>query len=269
MESKKKFVFYYDNCSQPMIVYSGTPSEVILSTVKQVFKFKVNQDLLFLDEEGLPVVLSSFIPTETKLFIQKNQTETEKFEEEISKSTVENSSFIPKELSTSNINSSYVEQIPFKWLKPKNVSHQLKNNDLTVHQPVNLTQSHCFANISFSQGVHYYTILVDPLVCCVYSYISNKANNKDTLLDERKVTESKFPDVMGYDHNYELRKGVVVGHVVDMDKRKFVLVDHLKKEVKKKFDILDSEVSPVAYFKHEVSFTVLSYHKGTPDWLKY
>jgi|APCry1669189241_1035207.scaffolds.fasta_scaffold797861_1 hypothetical protein len=42
-----------------------------------------DQKLLFLDEDGIPIVLSSAIPNCTKIFLQKHQTETEKIIKEI------------------------------------------------------------------------------------------------------------------------------------------------------------------------------------------
>ena len=260
--SKKKFVFYFDNSSQPIVVYEGTPTNDLIVTVKQVFKFPLNQSLLFLDDEGTPVVLSSYLPDGIQLFIQKNQTETEKFEENLSQ-LLENT--IKKKES---IVSNFIEQKPFTWLEPRNNSHKLKNNNLTVYQPSNQSYCDCFADIEFSEGIHYFVLLVDPIVCCIAAGVCHPSYKSSFDFKGINLGFSDFPTQFGYGGNFELKKTRNVGILVNFDTKKIVYCDDSTQSIIFEIDLLYTKVSPVVAFKHEVSFTILKYYTGKPDWFK-
>lgn len=82
MSVKKVFNFYYDLCCQKLTVYSGTSSDEIKSTIREILENPQDKQVRFLDEEGNPIVISSALPDQIKIYVEIKKTFTEKFLEE-------------------------------------------------------------------------------------------------------------------------------------------------------------------------------------------
>ena len=82
MSTKKIFNFYYDLCCQKLTVYSGTSAEEIKSTIREILEIPQDKQVRYLDEEGNPIVISSALPDQIKIYVEIKKTVTEKFLEE-------------------------------------------------------------------------------------------------------------------------------------------------------------------------------------------
>ena len=82
MSTKKIFNFYYDLCCQKLTVYSGTSAEEIKSTIREILEIPQDKQVRYLDEEGNPIVISSALPDQIKIYVEIKKTFTEKFLEE-------------------------------------------------------------------------------------------------------------------------------------------------------------------------------------------
>ena len=82
MSVKKVFNFYYDLCCQKLTVYNGTSSDEIKSTIREILEIPQDKQVRFLDEEGNPIVISSALPDQIKIYVEIKKTFTEKFLEE-------------------------------------------------------------------------------------------------------------------------------------------------------------------------------------------
>src|SRR5690348_1101018 len=62
--TKRTLKFFYDGMLQQLSVYPGTPSSEIQSTILALLKIKpeIAHTAKFLDDSGIPLVLSSFMP---------------------------------------------------------------------------------------------------------------------------------------------------------------------------------------------------------------
>ena len=69
-DNKRKIIVFYDDMEQPIIFYKGTSTKDIENVIKKAFKLPLNWSVDFLDDSGVPVVLSDSIPNNTKLFMQ-------------------------------------------------------------------------------------------------------------------------------------------------------------------------------------------------------
>ena len=76
---KKIFNFYYDLYCQKITVYQGTPSNEIISTLRDILQIPSEAKLEYLDEDGYPIVISSALPNEIKIYVKIKKTFTEKF----------------------------------------------------------------------------------------------------------------------------------------------------------------------------------------------
>ena len=152
MSTKKIFNFYYDLCCQKLAVYSGTSAEEIKSTIMEILEIPQDKQVRYLDEEGNPIVISSALPDQIKIYVEIKKTFTEKFLEE------------NKAKNTTTTNNS----IKWVWNKDEDdLEYKNSNEDKTV--------KHCGDGMGFAKGTlimeegeYYYTILFEPLQCCVF-----------------------------------------------------------------------------------------------------
>lgn len=253
--TKRVITIYFGSFQQPIAFYPETKTEEILKLISMLLKFPPNQELLFLDEDGIPVVFSNAIPSGTKLHVQKFQSETDKLVSEQESNKVK----IPES----------VTEIKWKWLKPQNTSHKLKNDDLTVYQPVNETCSYVWGSLVIDKGSCYFTLLFDPMMCCVNATVYKTGVNYENIGSEH--VNHDLPNLFEYNKLMATNAHIEVGFVVNMDKKKFVIVDPKEKKVKKVVDLDKSwtKVSPLLFFKHEVGVTIVNHSLPVPDWVTY
>jgi hypothetical protein len=246
-QEKKKLILYYNTCSQNLIFYPGTSQQEIKDTIYEILDIPETEKLQILDEEGDPVVLSSSLPNEIKLYIQIKKTYAEKLL----------NSLPPQE----------IDSVDWTWNKPSNSSHLLKNGDKTVYQPKNETQSWCLGNLLLDKGEYYFTLLFEPLQCCVHVCLYPFGQVLNEVGEEyvdftRLWTDYKDP------HANHPGPIVETGLYVNMDTKECVICDHRMKKVLKKVKVAWDKVVPAVYFKHEVAVTITSNAlKKKPDWI--
>ena len=249
---KNIWSIYYDDTEQKVGIYHGTNIAEILAGIRLIFDLSDKQELLFLDEDGVPIILSSAIPTQTKLYMQKKQSITDK--------VIEQAANNPEPV---------LATVAWYWLEPSHTSHKRRNDNLTVYQPDNQTQSHCFGSLVITSGKHYYTILIEALQCCVHAGIEASEKVGVNHLSSEFVNEINLKELVGESKGFGLtsKPAYELGFLVDMDQKELTVTDHREKKVlvKKTFPWLS--VRPLVYFKHVVSMTITNMSLPTPTWI--
>ena len=250
--SKKVLVFYYDMCSQQLAVYPGTPASDIKSALREILKIPDEDELEYLDDTGIPLVVSASMPDGTKIFVKKKKSFTDQFVESTPTKEEE------------------PEGMDWNWLPSSSPSsHPLKNDSKTVYQPRNECIAWCKGSLTMDSGEYYYKLLFDPLQCCVFASICASESTSSAgvnFLDFWRL----WPD---YPDPHMTFPGPVIeaGFYVNMDKKLLVVYDaRLKKEVTRaNFSEEWKKVSPIVEFKHVVSVTITSKaFRGKPDFIK-
>ena len=154
MTEKKVFNFHYDLCCQKLTVYPGTSSEEIKSTIREILEIPEEEKVNYLDEEGNPLVISSALPNNINIYVQKKQTFTKQFFEQ-------NKDIFNQE---NTIEWFWTEEKLKSTEKP---SYELSNNNKTVTNISSSRSSFCKGNLIMDSGEYYYTIFFEPLQCCV------------------------------------------------------------------------------------------------------
>ena len=252
--SKKTFNFYYDLCCQKLTVYSGTSSEEIKSTIREILEIPQDKQVRYLDEEGYPIVISSALPDQIKIYVEIKKTFTEKFIEENK---------------AKNNNTPTPNSIQWVWNKDNedDLEYRNSNEDKTVKH-VGDGMGFAKGTLIMESGEYYYTILFEPLQCCISSSVCpiDTANgNKVEWFDFWNI----WPD---YPDPHENFPGPVInaGFYVNMNKKLFVVCDNNKKKEIKRYNFKEewNKICPCVYFKHGVSITVSSDAiKTKPDFV--
>jgi len=216
MSTKKIFNFYYDLCCQKLTVYSGTSAEEIKSTIREILEIPQDKQVRYLDEEGNPIVISSALPDQIKIYVEIKKTFTEKFLEE------------NKAKNTTTTNNS----IKWVWNKDEDdLEYKNSNEDKTV--------KHCVDGMGFAKGTlimeegeYYYTILFEPLQCCVFGSVCDIDMTEGGDVDWFDFW-TLWPD---YPDPHENFPGPVInaGFYVNMAKKLLIVFDNNKKKRNKK-----------------------------------
>lgn len=248
---KRVWSIFYDNTEQKITVFPETKLSDIIKNIRTIYNFPRDQQLLFLDDNGIPIVLSSSIPTGTKIFMQKKQTYTQ------------------TTITQTNINP--LSNTPeFYWLEPSNSSHKRKNNNLTVYQPYHENMSHCFGSIIITSGKYYFTLLFEPLICCVFGGIEDSNKRNQERINSEFINEIKLYQLLGLDrHEGPLSSfpAYEVGFLVDMEKKILTVTNHRAKKLLTKQVFTWNQVSPFVFFKYVVSITITSAGSFIPSWV--
>jgi len=69
-DKKKTIHVYHQDTVQLISFYPGTTRDEMIVTIKGCFKLPKESEIAFVDEDGVPVVLSSSMPNETKIYMQ-------------------------------------------------------------------------------------------------------------------------------------------------------------------------------------------------------
>ena len=252
MSTKKIFNFYYDLCCQKLAVYSGTSADEIKSTIREILEISQDKQVRYLDEEGNPIVISSALPDQIKIYVEIKKTFTEKFLEE------------NKAKNTTTTNNS----IKWVWNKDEDdLEYKNSNEDKTV--------KHCGDGMGFAKGTlimeegeYYYTILFEPLQCCVFGSVCDIDMTEWGDVDWFDFW-TLWPD---YPDPHENFPGPVInaGFYVNMAKKLLIVFDNNKKKEIKRINFNEEweKICPCIYFKHGVSITVSSDAiKAKPDFV--
>jgi len=113
----------------------------------------------FLDEEGNPIVISSALPDQIKIYVEIKKTFTEKFLEENKEKNENNPNLI-------------------KWVWNKGLEYEnLIENKTVKHMGGGM--GFAKGTLIMEQGEYYYTILFEPLQCCVFGSVCSIDIEKD------------------------------------------------------------------------------------------
>ena len=215
-----------------------------------------DKKLNFLDEDGNPVVISSALPNNIKIYIQIKKTFTEQFIEQ-------------NNLKNDNINNS----IDWCWNEEiGEKTYERKNNNKTVTHTSDRRSSYCKGNLIMNTGEYYYTILFEPLQCCIFASIC-PSDLTFQYSEMEKIDWLDFwnlwPEYPDPHHNFP---GPVIeaGFYVNIDLKLLIIYDNKKKkEIKRvNFNQNWNSISPIIQFKHNVSITISSNAlKGKPSFL--
>ena len=254
---RKVFNFYYDLMCQKLTLYTGTPANEIISTLRDLLQINSNQKLEYIDEEGYPIVVSSALPNEIKIYVKIKKTFTERFIESKNKN---------KENKIAN------NSIEWFWLESNTPQIcKRKNNNKTIYQPPGQKYVRCKGSLIISSGEYYYTIIFEPLKCCLSVSVFNAEEGNDYPIyrnydEERKI---EWIDLWGLP-NLSIGPFNHFGFYVNMDKKLVVIFDvSAEKEVKRfNFNKYWKKISPIVSFKHEISITISSNAvEGKPDFI--
>ena len=254
---KKVFNFYYDLICQKLTVYSGTPANEIISTLRELLRIHSAKELEFIDDEGYPMVVSSALPNDIKIYVKIKKTFTERFIESQNKNQ---DNKIPG------------NSIEWFWLESDYPEIcKRKNNNKTIYQPPDKSNVKCKGSLIISSGEYYYTIIFEPLKCCLSVSVFNAEDeqvyfNYRNDDDERKIEWIdlyRLPiDKIGpFKH---------LGFYVNMDKKLVVIYDvSCEKEIKRfNFNPNWKKISPIVFYKHEITITISSNAlEGKPDFI--
>ena len=246
MSTKKIFNFYYDLCCQKLTVYSGTSSDEIKSTIREILEIPQDKQVRYLDEEGNPIVISSALPDQIKIYVEIKKTFTEKFIEE-------------NKAKNDNNNIPTHDSIKWIWNKEDkdNFQYENLNEDKTVKH-VGSGMGFAKGTLIMETGEYYYTILFEPLQCCVFGSVCSIDINKGENVDWFDFWRL-WPD---YPDPHENFPGPVInaGFYVNMNKKLLILYDHNKKKEIKRINFKEEwkKICPCVYFKHNVSITISS-----------
>ena len=141
MSVKKVFNFYYDLCCQKLTVYSGTSSDEIKSTIREILEIPQDKQVRFLDEEGNPIVISSALPDQIKIYVEIKKTFTEKFLEENQEKNENNQNLI-------------------KWVWNKGLEYENLNENKTV--------KHMGGGMGFAKG----TLIINKVNIIILYYLN-------------------------------------------------------------------------------------------------
>ena len=252
----KLFCFYYDMCCQNLTVFPGTSSEEIKSEIREILNIPKESKLEYLDENGNPIVISSALPDKIKIYIKIKKTFTEKY---IEKKKAEPVKIIPN-------------SIEWTWEESTSPKTHLRSNDnKTIYQRYNSCVAKAKGTLVIEFGEYYYTLLFEPLQCCVSAGICPINQNYGFGFD--CIYEDFWRIWPDYDDPHIKFPGPVIeaGFYINMKSHIVVIYDNRKKKEVKRYMFNSSwtKVSPIVKFKHVVSITITSPAiSGKPDFIK-
>jgi len=261
MSGKKVFNFYYDLCCQKLTVYPGVTSEEIKSAIKEILEIPPDKKVNFLDEEGTPIVISSNLPNEIKIYVQIKKTFTEQLIEQ------------NKGNENKDINS-----IEWFWNEEDNededISYVRKNNNKTVKHVSGSRSSYCKGSLIMDSGEYYYTIVFEPLQCCVFATICPSNYKSIYPKNDEEIDWMDFWRIWPeYPDPHWSFPGPVIdaGFYVNMNSKLLIIYDNKKKKEIKRVNFKEdwNSVSPFVQFKHSISVTIgANAIKGKPSFIK-
>lgn len=250
-ENKKLFTFVYKSTAQDLVVYKGTLQNDIIATLYILLKIDTKKTLYFLDEQGIPIVLSSMIPNRTKIFVKDEDSLI---------------SSIPLAIQ--------FDLKPWVWDQPNSVVAFI---DEKTFKTFDENLSSVYGKIKFSQGKHYWSIQISHIFCC-----------HDMGITKEKVPEGEYADYQESPHRVGLpglfpkknngprstgcsnlnMKDHVIGFFLDMDEKHFFIFNETEKVLyAKKAISFDSCVPFYVSRKHAIVVSLLSSGTEAPKWM--
>ena len=255
----KTFYFYYDMSCQNLVVYPGTPSEEIKNTIRDILNIPEKSKLEYLDGDGIPIVISSALPDQIKIYVKIKKSFTDKYLEENKKKEIK----------------PLLNSIEWTWLESSSPgSHKRKNDDKTIYQPYNRCIAGARGSLEIENGEYYYTLLFEPMRCCVSAGITGKSEIGGIDFTPRNgltfTLLNIWPDIPDNDRGSLFDgKTVEAGFYINMNSKILIIYDNRQKKEIARRQIYLTKVSPYVEFKHEVSVTITSKAiPGKPDFIK-
>jgi hypothetical protein len=257
----KTFYFYYDMSCQNLVVYPGTPSEEIKNTLRDILNIPEKSKLEYLDGDGNPIVISSALPDQIRIYVKIKKSFTDQYIEE-------NKNKVIKQLPNA---------IDWIWLESSSPSsHKRKNDNKTIFQQYNTCVAKTIGSLEIENGEYYYTLLFEPMRCCVSAGITGSIKNERENKDFSFMSNITFtllhiwPDIPDNDRGSAFRgKTIEAGFYINMDSKLLILYDNRQKKEVTRRKFYFTKVSPFVEFKHEVSVTITSQAiPGKPDFIK-
>jgi len=125
--------------------------------------------------------------------------------------------------------------------------------------------------VKFTDGEKYWTLLIEPLQCCVEAgVLSSNKKNWSKLLGNDTGFWNLF-EKEGHDpHGKFPGPTIEAGFYLNMKEnpRTLTVTDHKTEKVLTRVEIPWTEVYPAVYFKHEVSISISGTDLAIPDWVK-
>jgi hypothetical protein len=253
--TKKKFYFYYKGTEQRLTVYEGTTQDEIKHTIKDLFAIENEKQIIFMDDDGDPIVISSFIPDKTKIFIQEGDIITSKIQTQ----TIQN------------------EPKPWTWKQDISKANFINANTFQTYKE---DSAIVYGDIKIDSGIHYWKIKISQIWCCHNSGITVCQFNGDNFctyhdngpkhalgLPGKIPGEKSGPADTGCaDLNL---KDMTLGYYVDITKKLFILVNETTNSIYTKETISFMPVIPFfAARKHEATVSLENSFALVPEWLK-
>ena len=250
-KDKKIFTFFYKTTAQDIVVYTGTLQSDIIATLYTLLKIDTKKTLYFLDEQGLPMVLSSMIPNRTKIFVKE--------EDPLVAS-------IPLTIQ--------FELKPWVWDQPNSNATFI---DEKTFKTFDMEKCSVYGKIKFSQGKHYWSIKISHIFCCHDMGITKEkvpegeyANCQES--PNRVGLPGTFPNKNSGPHSTGCSnlnmKDHVIGCYLDMDQKHFFMFNETEKVlyVKKAINF-DSCIPFYVARKHPIVVSLTSSGAEAPKWM--
>lgn len=249
-----KWKLFYSGFEQNITVYPGTSRDDIMANLRQVLRLAADADVLLLDQDGDPVAVSAAIPSGTKLHVELRQTPEERAASRVQGASSASIAGQPAADESS--------RLTFTWDPATNTSsrtHPLSNGNCTISQPTNESCAGVLGSKVFVNGWHYWTLLFDPLQCCVYGGVVPVGGNPAALCQDFEPFWRLFEKIGHDPHGTFPGPTVEVGFLLDLTTtpRKLTVVDHATMRAVGGFSLpWAGGVQPAVHFKHEVSVTI-------------
>ncbi len=113
---------------------------------------------------------------------------------------------------------------------------------------MNKSQSCCLGSKGFTGGKHYWTLLIEPLQCCVHAGVIDCAKNASELCLEEFW---KLWEKLGEEpHDKFPGPTVLAGFLLDQEKHTLRITDHNSQSVLEEYPVKNAVLHPVVMFKH-------------------
>ena len=244
---KRCYTFYYKITAQDLVVYVGTLQADILSTLYTILDIEPKTKLMFLDDQGLPMVLSSMMPDKTKIFIKDNEATTIKTADPI---------------------------VLSPWVWDRKQSKGVDFVDEKTFSTLDVHPSWVYGSLKFDKGIHYWSLKISHIFCCHDLGITKEESN-DCLVFHKTLTiglPEKFPNKdsgpMSTGCSTLEMKDHIIGCYLDMDKKVFFIFNETEKVLYTKAKITFQNAIPFyASRKHDVVITLVNSGCSAPQWM--
>ena len=95
---KKVFNFVYNSKIQKLVIYETTPSNEIISTIREILQIPPELKIEFEDEDKYPIVVSSVLPNNIKIIVKTKNSNNDNQNKSLDGNSVQNMKIFAKSL---------------------------------------------------------------------------------------------------------------------------------------------------------------------------